>query len=173
MVNFEDLKDKKVEKLYLLVWPPLGEEKLLDIDMSIGIAFENEAKSILTISISKEDMWSPLINFDKTPFQEYSWSQFKTRINSWMESKEKDDLHLEYYNVTNSDKFENIVGKKIKTIHLLSVKDKVFGIRLNFKNDFILITPISDGSTVETSRFNNNNNILNFERIGTVDTKEV
>ena len=64
--------------------------------------------------------------------------------------------------------FECIVGSEIIGIELISVKDIQFpfGVKIHFKDDFIITTPNSDGNTVETKAYNINGSIEKFKYLG-------
>lgn len=79
-------------------------------------------------------------------------------------------LDTEYYEVTNVDLFVGIVAHPIRSIEFIRMQNTAvpFGVKLMFDKDYVLSSPINDGNTIETAYFNNNTNILNFERIGSI-----
>ncbi|SNR16239.1 hypothetical protein [Tenacibaculum jejuense] len=175
MEIFKDLKNQKVERLYLVVWPPLGEEKELDIDISFGLVLYKYSDHLTIITTDKEDMWTPRIQTQKIPLKVYSWSSFRSRMDAWINLECEDDLETEYYEVTNVSEFSTIVNSRIESLELIGVKNnpEPFGVKVKFKNDYILSTPISDGNTIETSLFNKNNNLSNFESLGSIESKVI
>lgn len=175
MEIFKELINKKVKKLFVIVWPPLGEEKELDIDISFGFVFSQNPDCLCIITTNKNDMWTPCIYFENIPTKIYTWSSFTSRMKAWMNSKCIDNLEAEYYEVTDINMFSNIIASKIVSIEFVGLKNnpKPFGIKVIFQNDYILSTPISDGNTVETSQFNRNDNLLNFERMGTLEVRQL
>ena len=175
MEKFKELKNQKVEKLFLIVWPPLGEEKELDIDISFGFVFLQNTDRLCVITTDKEDMWTPCVRCEGIPTKVYSWSSFAPRMNAWMKSECESDLETEYYDVTDVQEFSNIIASNIQSIEFVGLENnpEPFGVKVVFDNDYILSTPISDGNTVETSQFNKNDNLLNFERMGILEVKSV
>ncbi|WP_442265004.1 hypothetical protein ACSIGC_11710 [Tenacibaculum sp. ZS6-P6] len=175
MEIFKDFKNQKVERLYLVVWPPLGEEKELDIDISCGLVFSKYPDRLNVITTDKEDMWTPHLQTQKIPLKIYPWSSFRLRMDAWMNLECEDVLETEYYEVTNVSEFYNIVDSRIESLELIGLKNnsEPFGIKVKFKNDYILSTPISDGNTIETSLFNKNNNLSNFESLGSIESKVI
>jgi hypothetical protein len=173
MCKFKKILNKKVNRLFLIVWPPFGEKEALDIDISIGIVFQDNLNKVCVISTDNDDRWTPTIQFKDIPNTIISWTSFKERIKSWMNSEEVGDFDFEYYEITNVNLFGSIVNKKILNLEYLKIHniEQPFGIKLIFENDYILSTPTSDGNTIETNRFNKNNNILNFKKIGNLKSE--
>ncbi|MDR2274880.1 MAG: hypothetical protein LBF27_28485 [Sphingobacterium sp.] len=169
MTEFKELIKKQVDKLFLIVWPPWGEERESDIDISFGFVFKNEPNILCIISVDKDELWSPHISFEGFPEIRYSWEDFYPKMKMWM--KADDDsliIDKEYYEVTKSELFDNIVGNEIKEIEFMNVEGnrEPFGVKLHFENDYIISMPNSDGNTVETKVFNKNNSIYNFKHLG-------
>jgi hypothetical protein len=177
MVEFRSLLKKKVSRLFLVVWTPWGEEKESDIDISFGFVFKDEPNRLCVISVDKNELWSPHLFYEPLPKNEYTWEDFYSRMKQWMEAAEDTELVMgfEYYDVTKCELFKKIINSEIIRIELISIEDNAepFGVKIHFNNDYIISTPISDGNTVETSRFNQNNNVEAFKRIGTVIYKHV
>ncbi len=169
------LLNQDVQKLFLVVWPPIGETSNLDIDLSFGFVFKNNPDQLCIISTDKDDMWTPCITFKDIPQITYSWSDFTYRMNAWMKSEDESDIEIEYYDVTDAEQFSGIVFSKVQSIELVKLKNnpEPFGVKVLFDGDYILSTPISDGNTVETSLFNKNENILNFKKIGIIEYEKV
>jgi hypothetical protein len=89
----------------------------------------------------------------------------------WMNRKDDNcAIESKYFDVTHSELFREISGAEIIGIELIYVEgnNEPFGLKMLFENDYIISTPISDGNTVETSRFNQNRNIEVFSNIGKV-----
>jgi len=181
MNAFQTLIHQTVKRLFILVWPPYGEDKLLDVDISIGFVFAENPQQLCVISTDMSDMWTPLIRYEAIPDKAHVWSSFDSRIEHWMNSlgqAEFDDEYYfdtEYYEVTDVDLFESIVSNVIRSVEFVAVKsiDEPFGVRILFDNDYIQSTPIADGNTIETSRFNRNNNHSRFEYFGVVEYRTV
>lgn len=171
MSDFLDLLNKKVDKLFLIVWAPWGEEKVSDIDMSFGYVFTNEPDKLFVISVKNNELWAPHISIENIPENRYAWKDFYPRIKMWMNA---DDENLiigkEYFDVSESDLFENIIGHDIEGIELLNLAGipESFGVKLLFKSDYIISLPNSDGNTVETKNFNRNDTIEHFRRLGNI-----
>lgn len=171
MNKFSELIGKKVEKLFLVVWPPFGEDNVTNIDMSFGFIFEDNHSQLCVISVDKDDLWLPSIFNQTLPQNVYSWEDYYIRMEMWMNIKDDNCiLNKEYYDVSNCNLFEKIINSKVLRIDLISLIDnpEPFGIKIIFPNDYIISTPISDGNTVETSKFNQNNNLEVFKKIGTI-----
>jgi hypothetical protein len=167
MEVFKQLMGKEIEKLFLVVWPPLCEERDLDIDISFGVVTRQEPQHLQVITTGMEDMWSPLIRSEKIPNSPFSWNEWSPRMKAWMSGQEG-DIDIEYYDVTNSESFKDIIGATIRAVELISLKENQspFGVKIIFDNDFIISSPIADGNTVETSRFHRNDNLSIFEKLG-------
>lgn len=176
MIEFRELIKKRVDRLFIIVWPPLGEEKQSDIDMSFGFVFNNEPDKLYIISTNRDDMWTPYVFFESLPQKEYAWGDFYIRMKMWMKMKDNDSiLNTEYYDITESVLFAKIVHSKIIGLQLIHIENnsEPFGVKILFENEYIVSTPISDGNTIETSQFNQNNNIKVFENIGKIIYEEI
>jgi hypothetical protein len=176
MTKFNELIKKKVDKLFLVIWPPWGEEKESDIDISFGFVFKSEPNTLCVISVDKDELWSPQISFEALPESKYSWEDFYPRIKMWMKA-EDDNLIIdkEYYDVTKSELLNNFIGKEIEGIEFMNIEGnpEPFGVKLLFKHDYIISMPNLDGNTVETTAFNKNNNIENFKHLGNIIYSEI
>lgn len=175
MEIFKKLIHQEVKKLFLVVWPPLGEEKELDIDISFGFVFRQNPDKLCIVTTNKDDMWTPCLRFEEVPINIYPWPSFTSRMNAWMNSECKSNLEMEYYEVTEYQQFSNIISSRIQAVEFVGLENnpEPFGVKVVFDNDYILSTPISDGNTVETSQFNKNDNLLNFKRMGNLEVKSI
>lgn len=171
MIKLEFLLNQKIEKLFLIIWPPIGEIALIDVDISIGFIFENSPDKLCVLSIDKNDMWSPSLHIEDIPKVVFSGNTLNFKIENWMKSIYIDNLDMEYFEVTSDLKFHKIVSNKVKSIELIKVSniDEPFGLKMLFEDDYILCTPISDGGTIETKFFNKNDNLKNFEKLGKIN----
>jgi hypothetical protein len=167
--TFNNLVGKVIKRLFLIVWPPLGEDEISNTDISIGFILADHSANLYNICIDKDDNWTPILVDSSLPSKIYTWSDFEFRINKWMNSEIDEDLEEEFYEITDDPKFRNISGNKIVAVDTISVDQSTpFGVKIILETDFIQVTPISDGTTVETSFFNQNNNIEHFQKLGTV-----
>jgi hypothetical protein len=171
MNKFSELIGKKVDKLFLVVWMPCGEENEANIDISFGFVFQDTPNQLCVISVDKDDLWSQNVFYQSLPQNLYTWKDYYDRIKMCMNMEDENCIvGKEYYDVSNCELFEKIVNSQIIEIELISVIDnpEPFGVKIIFFNDYIISTPISDGNTVETSKFNQNNNLGIFEKIGKI-----
>ncbi|KAB2916135.1 MAG: hypothetical protein F9K23_08475 [Bacteroidetes bacterium] len=171
-MEFRELLRKTVSRLFLVVWTPWGEEKEADIDISFGFVFNDEPSKLFVISVDKDELWLPHIFHQSLPENKYSWKDFYPKIKMWMNSEDDSCIIVnEYFDVTDCELFKEIVESEIIGIELIGIEgnDAPFGVKIHFKNDYIISTPISDGNTVETSQFNQNGNIEVFKKIGKVE----
>jgi hypothetical protein len=171
MELFKTLVGDTVVQIFLVVWPPWGEEHVSAIDISIGLVFKEKQDELCVIGIDKDELWSPHAYFEKLPEKIYAWEDFHPRMTTWMNSEDEDlIIGKEYYNVTNSELFKNIRGNIIEGLEFLSLVGftEPFGLKIIFKNDFILSLPNFDGSTFQTREFNNNGRLEYFEQLGKI-----
>jgi len=171
MTEFKELIRKIVDKLYLVVWSPWGEENVSEIDISFGFVFKNEPNKLCIVSVDKDELWSPHISFESLPENKYSWEDFHPRIKMWMNAEDQNlMIGKEYYEVTNSELLNNIIGNEIEGIEFLKIEGnpEPFGVKILFNDDYIISMPNSDGNTVETKAFNKTDSIENFKQIGNV-----
>jgi hypothetical protein len=179
MLKFRELLGRTVSRLFLVVWPPLGEQNESDIDISFGIVFSDEPNKLYVISVDKNEIWSPYIFYHSLPKDKYTWKDFYPRIKMWMNSEDDNCIVIEaseYFDVTNCELFQKIVDSKIIDIVLIGIEGipEPFGIKILFSShDYIISTPISDGNTVETTQFNRNNNIDVFKKSGKIEYRTI
>jgi hypothetical protein len=171
MIEFQTLIRKKVVRLFLVIWAPWGEEKESDIDISFGFVFKDEPSKLCVISVDKDELWSPYISYESLPQSKYTWEDFYPRIKMWMKAKD-DNLIIdkEYYEVTKCNVFKTIIDAEIIGIEYITLEGNTepFGVRILFKDDYIISIPNADGNTVETKVFNKNDSIENFKHLGNV-----
>lgn len=175
MNTFESLKGKVVQRLFLIVWPPLGEENRRDVDISLGFVFHQSPDKLCVISTDMGDMYTPCIRIVGMPSKIYPWPAYETRINDWMNSKCNDVIDTEYYEVTQEKLFSGIVSSEVLSIEFIGLEGEAepFGVRVIFANSYIILSPIADGSTVETPHFNKNDNLLFFKNLGELWYREL
>ncbi|RYX82877.1 hypothetical protein EON83_17360 [bacterium] len=160
--------------MFILVWPPVGEENMLDVDMALGLVFDDAPTQLCVISIDRADIWTPCVQYESLPLKMSSWQSFDSDIKAWMASSEGEEFKVQYFDFSFSPAFEFISGHLVRHVDLVCIKndDKPFGVRLCFDEDYILLTPIADGGTVETRFFNQNNNVAHFETLGRVEYRD-
>lgn len=170
MEKFKKIINKRVDRLFLVVWPPFAEEDEKQIDISIGLVFSDAEHQLCVISTELDDLTTPCIRYQTVPDVILSWDSFETRMKSWMDATEEWVIDTEYYEVTNVEEFKDIVRQTILDVELVGIQNEAtpFGVKLLFNNDYILSTPIIDGNTIETSHFNKNANVLNFASLGEI-----
>lgn len=162
--------DKKVRELYLIIWPPFGESDVSQIDISIGFIFDDDSDELFIISTDKNDLTSPIVEKQTLPEKTFLWSEFEERMSLWMRGKTNATIENEYYDVSESESFRNIVMNKIKDVELVAiVNGSPIGVKVIFEYDYILSTPIIDGNTIETSSFNRNENLKHFKALGEIE----
>jgi hypothetical protein len=66
-VSFKNLKGKTVNQLFLIVWHPIGEDKITDVDISIGLVLSETEDSLIVISTDKNDNCTPSITVEAIP----------------------------------------------------------------------------------------------------------
>lgn len=167
--DFKKLIGGKVRRLFIIVWPPLGEAGISAVDMSVGLVFD-EYKSIFHIQIDKDDLWTPIVS--ETDFAEIlQWSQFQPRMEGWMKGQIDGPLQHEVFEATQESIFGNIVSQEILDIECITLKSEwnPFAIKVCFRDDYLLVSPISDGTTVETSLFNKSDNLNVFKKLGDIE----
>lgn len=165
---------KKVIRFLLVVWPPFGEDENSQIDISAGYVFEDAPKELFIISTDKNDLTTPTIEIRSIPNSCFDWSEFKCRMQDWMNCVEGMEIDTEFYEIYDEDIFKNIVNQEVTRVELLEItEDDLIGIKVFFEYDYVLSTPITDGNTIETSLFNKINNISNLAALGEITYKNV
>jgi hypothetical protein len=174
MDEFKLLIGQKIERLFVVLWPPQGEENLLQVDLSVGFVFASDQNQLCVLATG-DDAWTPCVRSAPLPSRLFPWGAFDTRVRDWMNLVELDVIDTEYYEVTEVDIFKNIVSHAIQSIELVSIQNEElpFGVKIVFEDDFVLITPIAAGSTVETSRFNRQDNLAVFKRLGSIEYRNL
>jgi hypothetical protein len=165
-LEFKELINKRVDRLFFRVWPPWGEEKHSNIDISFGFVFSDNQDELFIISVDKDEIWAHYITIELLPITRYSWEDYYGRMKEWMLAKEDTELLFMGY-----EYFEKIIGDEILKIELLRIEDVMepFGVKLYFKNDYIISFPNSDGNTIGTKLFNKDlEGIEHFHRLGKI-----
>jgi len=168
--SFKSLIGQKVSRFFVIIWPPFGEEKMLDVDMSIGFEFEGHRGSVFQIKINIEDNWTPLVT--KVDLGEvFKWPLFDQRVSDWMKGDIDKEMSYEYYDATQEQMFNFISSSEIFDIEFLTLKGDFspFAVKIIFRDDCITVSANSDGSTIETSLFNTLGNLDNYRQMGVVE----
>ncbi len=142
---------------------------MLDVDISIGLIVD-EHEGVFHIQIDKDDCWTPIVS--ETCFDEiFEWCKFQQRIDDWMKCQIDGPLQNEVFDATHESIFGNIVSEEILDIECITLKSKFnpFAIKICFRDDSILVSPISDGTTIETSLFNKTNSLGVFRSLGDIE----
>ncbi|MEL6943550.1 MAG: hypothetical protein AAFO82_12840, partial [Bacteroidota bacterium] len=79
--------DAQVEKLLLIIFPPVGEQYFSQIDMSVGLVLSSFREKMIVISTDNDELTSPSIKFEDFPKSYYKWKDFQTRMYNWFENK--------------------------------------------------------------------------------------
>lgn len=174
MSEFNCLLHQKIERLFLILWPPHFEESWQDVDISLGLVLSQSTDCLYVITTG-EDAWTPCLRKEALPCRIFPESEFERRAKSWMAGNELGYFEYEYYDFSESEFFTAMVSHAIRGVELLAVDgDKeYFGVRLVFSGDYILSLPMSDGNTIETSRFNQTNQLEVFKKLGMVTIERV
>jgi hypothetical protein len=170
LMNLKSLLGKSIKRIFLIVFPPYGEENVMEIDIRLGLVLDNNDNELVIIGIDSSDIWTPVITTEIIPTLYYENSDFKVRISEWMNQELDEEFTNEYYDFTNYNGFINITNEIIMKIELVYVENnsEPFGIKLSFKKDYILIIPNSDGTSIETIEFNRNGLLNNFRNLGNI-----
>ncbi|WP_207513819.1 hypothetical protein [Longitalea luteola] len=166
MSKFKAIREiigKTIVRVYLVVWPPFGEDRFSQVDLSFGFKFDLEENGITVISTSLQDIWTPTIRIEY-PSSVFESKLFYNRMPKWMKSEMEAGFSYEFYDVTDWEVFDKILNHKINKLEWICVGDikEPLGVRLCFDDDFVLSFPNADGNTVQTSRFNLSGNLRAF-----------
>lgn len=163
----KQLVGRRLSSIYLYIWPPYLEDNMLSVDMAVGMGFEGYEGAIYKVAINKEDCWTPVVQKTSLP-DSLDGSFVYQRIKSWMTGEVSEIKGEEIFDMSADTAFQSLIGSSLASVELITLSGgfEPFGIKLIFDNDYIQVTPISDGGTVETSTFNCLNNLLNFEEMG-------
>lgn len=166
----KNLIGEKIVRLFLIVFPPEGEESLDHVDIRIGLVVERKLDLLYIISTNMHDLCSPQIELSVIPESYFEEKEFNIRINKWFSLEMDDDFVLEYYDFSNSYYFKNIVGNKIIDIQLIFVEnpEEPFGLKLLFNDDFIISLPNIDGNSIITKTFGNFEKLKIFNYFGEI-----
>jgi hypothetical protein len=168
--KLKGLIGQSVKRLFIIVWPPSGESEPSQIDMAAGLVFEGNSNEIFSVHTVKDDLNTAAIGIIPLPLKYYLWEEFDTRMNRWMYESDGMEIEKEYYDASLEPMFGSIIGNVVKDVELITIADpNPIGIKLIFENDYLLLTPINDGNTIETTYFNKHDNIRHFKRLGRIE----
>ena len=175
MINvkeFSNLVGKKIVRFFIITWPPFCEESMSDIDMSVGFELEGYEGFMFQIRIDKEDNWTPVV-LKKKINKVFEWSFFERRMLGWMKGEIEEAMYYECFDATQESQFKFISVNTILDIKFITLQSDFnpFAVKIIFSNDHIVISPITDGSTIETLLFNHVDNVDNYRKLGRI--KEV
>jgi hypothetical protein len=159
-----------IKKIFVIVYPPYGEQDLSWFDIKFGICLDNYSNSLITIGTDMDDIWTPFIKIEKIPTGFYNEFEFEKRMNLWMKKDINSEFIFEYFDFTNSVYFLDIIDKKIIDIEYIKIEgiSEPFGLKFIFENDYIISYPSENGSRFETKFFNHCNKLVHFEHLGKV-----
>lgn len=164
------LIQKTVGRIFLIVFPPFGEDTKLQIDIKLGLVLNEYPVKLITFGTDLEDIWTPVVKEESIPAIYYMGELYEERMGRWMREEIDDEITLEYYDVSSFSVFQNILANRIKKLQLLMIKgnETPFGIKIIFENDYFYTFPNPDGNTIETRFFNKNENLKNFSALGEI-----
>ncbi len=124
-----------MKRLFLVVWPPFGEERINQTDISTGYVFEENSDELFVITTDKNDLAKPVVEYQKIPDRYFDWNDFEPRMVRWRNCDESMELNIEYYEVSRVDVFKNINGCNITDVELVEISgDKnPIGVKLHLK----------------------------------------
>lgn len=169
--EFNQLIGKKINRILIVVWPPTGKTAMADVDISIALELSDLHDRLFRIHINGDDCWTPIIS-EISSDCEFDWCGFRQRLADWMSGQIDDPLCHEVYDVTRENMFRHISFNEILAIECVTLKSgfNPFAVRFIFRHDYLVVSPISDGSTVETSLFNQQGNLSVFESMGELES---
>ena len=175
--DFRFLVGQKVHRLFLMVWPPEGEESFKEVDISVCFNFFGTEEYIYIVTTDIVDNWTPIIKKKKLAEVKniYAWTLYASRTAGWMALDIQDTLDYEFFDASVSPLFSEVIKNPVTHIELINVMGEFnpFGVRISFPNDFIFSYPNSTGNTVETSKFNRGSCLSNFDYLGKVEFVDI
>lgn len=166
-----ELLNKIISKIYCVVYQQKGLKSISEIDMHIGIEFNDE---FYEIYISKNDIWTPciekvtrpknILKIQSSDLNEMSLIELSTNgiTNEYL-----------YYDVSETEEFSRFIGQCILKIEKLIVNkniEEVFGLKISFSDNYIMVFPSEDGSSIKTDAFLKNLGLANFSYLGKINT---
>lgn len=158
-----------VARIFLIVWPPEGEERFVDIDISLGLEIAGDPSRLVVVSISRSDNWTPEVR--REDLGEYLPSeQFDAWIDGWMKMELGGVFCLQRFDFSCDSRFSDLIGQSIIGVETLSVANESapFGVKISLSSDNILVVPISDGATILTRQFGDWSALECFQQLGTI-----
>jgi hypothetical protein len=159
-----------VDRLFLIMWPPLGEENTAQVDLSFGFSFANSNGYIYVLTTSKEDVWTPVLIRQRAD-KIFNATEFWSRVEGWMKEDINEEFEYEFYDVSSWEMFQGIVKGEIKDIKMMRINGDTapFGLKVEFEGDYILTFPNSYSNTVKTSQFDVGADLRHFYTLGEVE----
>lgn len=159
MIHYYKLKELiglTVSKACFIMYPPLYEDGLDKVDISINLTFDTGDSITFT---THENLWTEIIKYE-TFYRRKTFSSFYERIDFWMNSEDADREYLEYevFDLVGSTEFDFLFSESIKSIKLLdvSIGDELnpYGILLEFSSGNYLCSRSGfDGNMIQTKTF--------------------
>ncbi|GGX28752.1 hypothetical protein [Undibacterium squillarum] len=78
-MKFNALLNERIRNLFLIMWPPFGEDHDAATSIAIGICFYGRLE-MYVISTDKADNWSPKVTIEEEPKFPYSHLEFHVRL---------------------------------------------------------------------------------------------
>jgi hypothetical protein len=174
LISFNSLIGNKVVGLYVVVFPPAGEEDIVDLDISFGLDFVGDGKQIYLVTTSSEDNWSPLLKSARNE-NAFEWGTFYQRMKSWMNDENFGDLDYEFYEVTTESIFSKMSGASIRSIEYIYAKEATdpFGVRILIGDDYLISFSNTNGNMIETSDFKIGRDLSVFKQFGELEFKKI
>jgi hypothetical protein len=156
MERLQNLIGKEVIRVFLKVWPPLGEDELGQVDLTIGLVFSDNTDVMLEIGTNISYGWGFNIEECEIPSFLHDWTEYESRMKEWFVSDEERFMEIEYFEVTKEDMFNGFLGEILNAelMHIDDSDNNPFGVKLIFDTDYLMQFPISSGGTIETKTFN-------------------
>lgn len=149
---------KTVSGIYVVMWPPLGEDNPRNI--ILALILELETGECLLID-TDDNQYSILVKEISKETHDYVLSEIEGRISFWMHHSDtdlpilKNEVFLVNANSTLGDK----IGREIKSIILLNIGEEdlnPYGVKIIFENDsYIFSFSSTYGNSIQSERFMN------------------
>jgi hypothetical protein len=161
-----------VRRFVLRIYPPYAEGTLDAADVSFALEVTDGRWYLFCIDA--EDNWSARVECVEVA-EAKEWGEFESRIPQILSGELEPQYDYELYDASKAAEFAGIVNSKIVAIETLVCgrAPDVFGLRVIFEDDSILIYPNTDGSAIETKYFKQGRGLGEFHILGEVRTSRV